>query len=77
MHLCNIRNRIQKIALTKPVDTDFLLESIGQYLYTLQEFYSNTNWVELNGITVNENLGINDWLSLHILRKLLSSYTED
>ncbi|XP_055997888.1 von Willebrand factor A domain-containing protein 7-like [Ostrea edulis] len=32
-------------------------EKIGYALYTLQEFYSNTNWVELKGDTVYEDFG--------------------
>ncbi|XP_062589587.1 von Willebrand factor A domain-containing protein 7-like [Saccostrea cucullata] len=58
MYLCNIRLRIKTIVQTLPLDRDFLLLSIGQYLYTLQEFYSNTNWVELKGVAINKNLGI-------------------
>ncbi|KAJ8306733.1 hypothetical protein KUTeg_015774 [Tegillarca granosa] len=30
---------------------------IGQYLYTLQSFYSNTNWVEMHEREINRDLG--------------------
>lgn len=31
-------------------------QQIGQFIYTLQEFYSNTNWIEIDG-SVFETLG--------------------
>ncbi|XP_048749167.1 von Willebrand factor A domain-containing protein 7-like isoform X2 [Ostrea edulis] len=58
MYLCNLRLRIQTIIGTHPLDKDYLLVCIGQYLYTLQEFYSNTNWIEMKGVTINKNLGL-------------------
>ncbi|XP_078681319.1 von Willebrand factor A domain-containing protein 7-like isoform X1 [Branchiostoma floridae x Branchiostoma belcheri] len=33
-------------------------EMIGVYLHVLQDFYSNTNWVELNGAVPYEDLGL-------------------
>lgn len=37
---------------------DIVRDLIGQYLFTLQEFYSNTNWVEMFGSRVCQELGI-------------------
>jgi hypothetical protein len=36
---------------------DLLLHQLGACLYTVQSFYSNTNWVEMNGDAVYEDFG--------------------
>ena len=38
-------------------DMDLLLHQLGACLYTVQSFYSNTNWVEMNGDAVYEDFG--------------------
>ena len=38
-------------------DMDLLLHLLGACLYTVQSFYSNTNWVEMNGNAVYEDFG--------------------
>ena len=38
-------------------DMDLLLQQLGACLYTVQSFYSNTNWVEMNGNAVYEDFG--------------------
>lgn len=49
----------QKIQDSKQ-DMDVLLRQLGECLYTVQSFYSNTNWVEMNGDAVYEDFGVND-----------------
>ncbi|CAH1239107.1 VWA7 [Branchiostoma lanceolatum] len=59
--LRNLRTTIIS-TLTKSTVSDSDVTSargmIGSYLQTLQNFYSATNWVEMNGAVVYENLGI-------------------
>lgn len=39
-------------------DIDILRERVGQCLYTLKQFYSNTNWVDLHGDTIIKEFGM-------------------
>nr|XP_034325428.1 von Willebrand factor A domain-containing protein 7 isoform X2 [Crassostrea gigas] len=47
-------------------DIDILRERVGQCLYTLQQFYSNTNWVDLHGDTIIKEFGISATLPVSI-----------
>ncbi|XP_078573213.1 von Willebrand factor A domain-containing protein 7-like [Branchiostoma floridae x Branchiostoma japonicum] len=57
--LRNLRTTIIN-TLTNPSDSDVnsARGMMGSYLHTLQAFYSNTNWVEMHGVVVYQNLGI-------------------
>ncbi|XP_019616173.1 PREDICTED: von Willebrand factor A domain-containing protein 7-like isoform X2 [Branchiostoma belcheri] len=61
--LRNIRSTIigtlQKADLTD-LDVSAARINTGSYLHTLQDFYSNTNWVENNGAVIYEDLGMPD-----------------
>lgn len=46
-------------------------ELIGQYLFTMQEFYSSTNWVEMFGDKVCQELG-NLKESKHFRKELIA-----
>jgi hypothetical protein len=43
--------------MSRVADLDELKAKLGQCLYTLQSFYSNTNWVEMYGNKVYEDFG--------------------
>ncbi|XP_061173534.1 uncharacterized protein LOC133182699 [Saccostrea echinata] len=43
-------------------DIEILRERTGHCLYTIQQFYSNTNWVELNDDTILKEFGIKELL---------------
>lgn len=46
----------QKLIARKD-DTDEFIKQLGECLYTIQSFYSNTNWVEMNGGVAYEDFG--------------------
>ncbi|XP_078597567.1 von Willebrand factor A domain-containing protein 7-like [Branchiostoma floridae x Branchiostoma japonicum] len=50
---------LQKADLTD-LDVSAARINTGSYLHTLQDFYSNTNWVENNGAAIYEDLGMPD-----------------
>ena len=41
------REIIRMASYEDQLDISYIRQRIGEYLYTLQEFYSNTNWVEI------------------------------
>ncbi|XP_071140490.1 uncharacterized protein [Mytilus edulis] len=45
-------------------DLDEFITQLGECLYTIQSFYSNTNWVEMYGGVVYEDFGINDLMEV-------------
>lgn len=53
----SLRKSMIDLAQSRP-DIDILRERVGQCLYTLQQFYSNTNWVELHGDTIIKEFGM-------------------
>ncbi|CAG2256285.1 unnamed protein product [Mytilus edulis] len=50
-------------------DLDELITQLGECLYTIQSFYSNTNWVEMYGGVVYEDFGINDLMEVATLEE--------
>ncbi|KAL5005748.1 hypothetical protein ScPMuIL_016906 [Solemya velum] len=58
-HLKWLKNRIILLATLPKTDLSLVRKLIGQYLYTMQSFYSSTNWVEDKGKDVYEVLGTN------------------
>lgn len=56
--LQTLRDKIIHQSQTANPNWDAVRDLIGQYLFTLQEFYSNTNWVEMFGDRVCQELGI-------------------
>lgn len=55
LHL--LRAKIIQICRTTSTDWGPIREMLGEYLFTLQEFYSNTNWVEMSGSKPYTELG--------------------
>ncbi|XP_052698330.1 von Willebrand factor A domain-containing protein 7-like isoform X1 [Crassostrea angulata] len=64
-YIRSLRRSLIDLAQSRP-DIDILRERVGQCLYTLQQFYSNTNWVELHGDTIIKEFGISAALSVSI-----------
>ncbi|XP_062595641.1 von Willebrand factor A domain-containing protein 7-like [Saccostrea cucullata] len=56
-YIRSLRHMIQIQAQASNPNIELIREKIGYALYTLQEFYSNTNWVELNGDTIYSDFG--------------------
>ncbi|KAJ8306732.1 hypothetical protein KUTeg_015773 [Tegillarca granosa] len=56
--LVSLRGKIEQEAKSKYLKIPALRNLIGQYLYTLQSFYCNTNWVEMRGGTAYLDLGL-------------------
>lgn len=55
LHL--LRAKIIQICRTTSTDWGPIRDMLGEYLFTLQEFYSNTNWVEMSGSKPYTELG--------------------
>ncbi|XP_062566521.1 von Willebrand factor A domain-containing protein 7-like [Saccostrea cucullata] len=53
-------------------DIEILRERIGHCLYTIQQFYSNTNWVELKGDAILKEFGIKE-----VLPEVVNAFSED
>ncbi|CAC5388513.1 unnamed protein product [Mytilus coruscus] len=58
----------QKLIARKD-DLDEFIKQLGECLYTIQSFYSNTNWVEMYGSVVYEDFGINDLMDVAALEE--------
>ncbi|XP_063436302.1 uncharacterized protein LOC134717738 [Mytilus trossulus] len=58
----------QKLIARKD-DIDEFVKQLGECLYTIQSFYSNTNWVEMNGGIAYEDFGINDLMEVAALEE--------
>ncbi|XP_061178318.1 uncharacterized protein LOC133186947 [Saccostrea echinata] len=57
-YIRNLRQTIKGLSQTATTDDiEQIREKIGAALYTIQEFYSNTNWVELRRNGVYEDFG--------------------
>ncbi|CAH1248692.1 VWA7 [Branchiostoma lanceolatum] len=54
------RNSILGVLSATPPNFEAARSMIGIYLHILQDFYSNTNWVELEGGVPYEDLGLED-----------------
>lgn len=48
---------MEQLAQSSEPDLPLIREMIGQCLYTIQAFYSGTNWVEMYGDTVYRDFG--------------------
>ncbi|XP_052084583.1 uncharacterized protein LOC127721819 [Mytilus californianus] len=48
-------------------DTNEFITQLGECLYTIQSFYSNTNWVEMYGGVAYKDFGINDLMDVAAL----------
>ncbi|CAC5395103.1 unnamed protein product [Mytilus coruscus] len=59
------RSQVEILSRDSSPDWSVVRMVVGDYLYTLQDFYSNTNWVELGGGTLN-SLGWNDTLGIPV-----------
>ena len=56
-HVIACREKLQFLAAEKE-SLDLLRKQVGECLYTIQSFYSNTNWVEMYGGTPYLDFGI-------------------
>ncbi|XP_063437380.1 uncharacterized protein LOC134718656 isoform X2 [Mytilus trossulus] len=56
----------QKLIARKD-DLDEFITQLGECLYTVQSFYSNTNWVEMFGGVAYEDFGINNLMEVAAL----------
>ncbi|XP_063399674.1 von Willebrand factor A domain-containing protein 7-like [Mytilus trossulus] len=65
MYLNLKRSQIESLSTDSSPNWSVVRMVVGDYLYTLQDFYSNTNWVELGGGTLN-SLGWNDTLGIPV-----------
>ncbi|CAC5404391.1 unnamed protein product [Mytilus coruscus] len=57
-HLLQLRKQIGQLAQSSEPELYLIREMIGQCLYTIQAFYSGTNWVEMNGNIVYKDFGV-------------------
>lgn len=55
LHL--LRAKIIQLCRTRSTDWGPIRDMLGEYLFTLQDFYSNTNWVEMSGSKPYTELG--------------------
>ncbi|XP_052077823.1 uncharacterized protein LOC127715706 isoform X7 [Mytilus californianus] len=53
-HVISCRNKLSQLKN----DVDELRKQLGECLYTVQSFYSNTNWVEMKGAVPYKDFGI-------------------
>ncbi|CAC5391366.1 unnamed protein product [Mytilus coruscus] len=58
----------QKLIARKDDLNEFIIQ-LGECLYTIQSFYSNTNWVEMYGGVAYEDFGINDLMDVAALEE--------
>lgn len=57
-YIRTLRQSIQDLSKSATDDDiEQIRVKIGAALYTIQEFYSNTNWIELRGNAVYEDFG--------------------
>ncbi|XP_078333516.1 von Willebrand factor A domain-containing protein 7-like isoform X2 [Crassostrea virginica] len=57
-HIRSLRQNIKTLSnTTSDAILEEIREKIGAAIYTIQEFYSNTNWIELNGPVVYKEFG--------------------
>lgn len=56
-HVIKLRGQIEELAQSTEPDLYLIREMIGKCIYTIQAFYSGTNWVEINGDSVYKDFG--------------------
>ncbi|XP_062573733.1 von Willebrand factor A domain-containing protein 7-like [Saccostrea cucullata] len=57
IYIRNLRHEIMHFSKAAVPDISEIREVVARALYTIQEFYSNTNWIELHGNAVYEDFG--------------------
>ncbi|XP_071140760.1 uncharacterized protein [Mytilus edulis] len=57
-HVIKLRGQIEELAQSTEPDLYLIREMIGKCIYTIQAFYSGTNWVEMNGDSVYKDFGV-------------------
>ncbi|XP_052084687.1 von Willebrand factor A domain-containing protein 7-like isoform X2 [Mytilus californianus] len=57
-HVIKIRGQIKKIAQSAEPNFSLIRQLIGKCLFTIQAFYSGSNWVEMNGDEVYTDFGV-------------------
>ncbi|XP_076080109.1 von Willebrand factor A domain-containing protein 7-like [Mytilus galloprovincialis] len=56
-HVIKLRKQIAVLAQSTEPDLSLIRKMIGKCIYTIQAFYSGTNWVEMNGDSVYKDFG--------------------
>lgn len=59
----NIRSKIKDLSRNKTIvkaNISFIRELVATILYIIQEFYRNTNWIDLHGNTIYKDFGKNN-----------------
>lgn len=56
-YIIKLRGQIKDLALSTEPDLTLIREKIGKCIFTLQSFYSGTNWVEMNNIATYRDFG--------------------
>jgi hypothetical protein len=59
-----LKNLFIDDVLNKTKDLKQARQLLGQLIHTLQDFYSHSNWVELNKTDINERIGIYEDIGL-------------
>ncbi|XP_052084991.1 von Willebrand factor A domain-containing protein 7-like [Mytilus californianus] len=57
-HVIKLRGQIKELAQSAEPNISLIREMIGKCIYTIQAFYSGTNWVEMNGDEVYNDFGV-------------------
>ncbi|XP_076081651.1 uncharacterized protein LOC143052491 [Mytilus galloprovincialis] len=65
----NFVKSCKKKLIARKGDLDEFITQLGECLYTVQSFYSNTNWVEMFGGVAYEDFGINDLMEVAALEE--------
>ena len=63
--LISRQNLITSLKTSSPA-FDSIRYTLGRMIHTLQDFYSNTNWVELGNDIINPNVGMSENLGIQI-----------
>ncbi|RNA34007.1 von Willebrand factor A domain-containing 7-like [Brachionus plicatilis] len=53
-----IKQKDEIISSLKLDEYEEARQNIGQYFHTLQDFYSHSNWVEMNNVDINYDIGV-------------------
>ncbi|VDI29107.1 Hypothetical predicted protein [Mytilus galloprovincialis] len=59
-HVIKLRKQIAVLAQSTEPDLSLIRKMIGKCIYTIQAFYSGSNWVEMNGDSVYKDFETND-----------------
>ncbi|XP_071140122.1 von Willebrand factor A domain-containing protein 7-like isoform X2 [Mytilus edulis] len=72
-YIIKLRGQIKDLALSTEPDLTLIREKIGKCIFTLQSFYSGTNWVEMNNIATYRDFGVPNKTLMAIAGKSLDT----